>query len=303
MCTIVGSRHDEEKKQKHIKVAIRLLASLSLSPFDKSSHHRTNLVLDTIPQSITNMYSPSFVVRLSLLLSPAALAAAGGWCTFWSDDECTHRSGHVDYDVANTNIFQNGGPYFSCRESQEYILVSYPPGDSAGDRPNHCHVFIDGPGCTRLPDLGYTTGDGGYYRLKHDFACPAISSKRDQESGNETFIDRSDTDTTRRDTQDANYVIFYDDPAGNHQSGSVHYSTHNQGCFENGGAYMGFAGDDSGWSLQQWSGIDNFKCADTMWNCRHAQDFSFGEGGIRHLDDYGFHTGFGSYKIVRGGCP
>jgi hypothetical protein len=86
----------------------------------------------------------------------------GGYCAFYTEDACENRSGGTDYSVDNDGIIQNGGKYLSCGTG-EFALISYPPGDSAGDNPNHCVTF---PGqsssdpCNDLTELGFTPGDG-----------------------------------------------------------------------------------------------------------------------------------------------
>lgn len=235
-------------------------------------------------------------ILFATLASKAALGATVAprdhyYCTFFTEDRCRARSGSVNYAVDNPGIFQNGGPYFECLSSdqQEMSLISYPPGDGNGDHPNHCHVFTVGESagkCTHLDDLGFTTGDGGYYRLSTDKTCPPLS-KREEETADQP--------------QNSNYLAFYDDPACEQQSGSVHYSTSNQGCFENGGAYAKFPGDDTDWHIEQYSGTDNYACTPSIEHCVHSDPFYV--GGCVHLDSVGLSSGFGSYKIARHGCP
>lgn len=232
-----------------------------------------------------------------LLVGLASKVASGAaleprdhyYCTFYTEDACEKQSGSVSYAVDNDGIFQNGGPYFECKSSDqmEMSLISYPPGDSNGENPNHCHVFtVDESAykCTHLDDLGFTTGDGGYYRLSTDGTCPDTSSK-----------------TKRGGT----YLTFYNDPACGEQSGSVSYSVGNQGCFENGGAYASIGGgDDWDWHIEQYTGTDNLMCTPEIESCAHSDEFVKQDASACvHLDDLGLHSGSGSYKISRAGCP
>ncbi|KAH8898875.1 hypothetical protein GQ53DRAFT_759111 [Thozetella sp. PMI_491] len=266
-------------------------------------------------------------VSSAILVSTLAFAkttlADGQWCHFWTEDACEKKSGGVSYDIYNDGIFQNGGPYFTCNTAYEFSLISYPPGDSDGKNPKHCHVFpqypvYDSQTCVHLDDLGFTTGDGGYYRLSFDKTCPSTSDKREADNldASKRDVDKRESLTARREqrrkvaaekiARNSNYLGFYDDPGCQERSGSVDYSTSNQGCFENGGAYVKFTGDDTDWHLEQWTGIDNYKCAETMENCKRMGEIGFPDDtGYKcvHLDDFGFHTGFGSYKIDRAGCP
>jgi len=252
-------------------------------------------------------------VIVGALFCAAALpsvSAADGFCTFYTEDYCEKRSGSVNYNTHNNGIFQNGGPYFKCAVDEEFSLISYPPGDSNGDRPNHCTVFPEGyfvDNCQHLDDLGFTTGDGGYYRISTDKTCPALSKRETSQT-----IATPERRSRRRrhnfnmEKRDANYLPFYDDPGCEEHVGSKDYSTHNDGCFENSGAYALFSGDDLDWHIEQYAGTDGDQCTGEMTHCVDAKKFVFNHnegGGCKHLDDIGLMTGFGSYKIGRAGCP
>ncbi|EED14098.1 hypothetical protein TSTA_103220 [Talaromyces stipitatus ATCC 10500] len=226
----------------------------------------------------------SFRSILSLALASKAALSAGVaprdtyYCTFYTDDLCENRSGSVNYATNNDGIFQNGGPYFSCHTPDEISLISYPPGDSNGDNPDHCHVFApnEADACTHLDDLDFTTGDGGYYRITFDKTCPSVSKRE-----------------TEMPKRNANYLIFYDDPACEQQSGSVHYSVDNQGCFENGGAYAAFdGGDDFDWHIEQYSGTGDYECTPSMEACVHSDPFVTSiPNPCVHLDSIGLKSG------------
>ena len=110
------------------------------------------------------------------------------WCTFWMDDTCnTTRSGGSNYDTSNGGIFQNGGPYFSCQAISFFSLISYPLGDYDGTKPKNCFFFTNDEDatpdqtpnrCIHLDDLGFKTGDGGYYRVENavdrEDKCPTL---------------------------------------------------------------------------------------------------------------------------------
>ena len=80
--------------------------------------------------------SPLYQLSLLAAMTSAATikneAHDTSWCTFWTEDICSVRSGHVDYDVSNPGIFRNGGSYLKCRSEDEFTLISYPPGDDEG---------------------------------------------------------------------------------------------------------------------------------------------------------------------------
>lgn len=246
------------------------------------------------------------LARIGALLCAVSLTIAdsAGFCTFYTEDYCEKRSGSVNYATDNNGILQNGGPYFKCDADEEISLISYPPGDSNGESPNHCYVFTKGyfsagfGVCQDLRDLDFTPGDGGFYRISEDKTCPTLTKR---ETGGPSR--RREVDLEKRS---ANYLTFYDDPDCSEQVGSKSYSSKNQGCFENTGPYAKFPGDDTDWHIEQWSGTDNFQCADTMTHCVDSSAFAFNineDSGCRHLDDIGLMSGYGSYKIGRAGCP
>jgi len=232
---------------------------------------------------------------LSMMLSRAALVSGSpaphmDGCTFWTDSTCQTRSSHLNYNP-ESGIIQNDGAYFSCDGVRDLSLISYAPGDLTGISQENCYVFPsrDSNSCLDLESLNFRVGDRGYYRITSANECLAKPSTRDVQRNS----------TTQASTV---YLRFYNDAGCTQQSGSVGYSSKNQGCFENGGAYAALnTGEDRDWHLEQWSGIDNFQCADTRWKCATAHEI-FDRVGCVHLDDLGFHTGFGSYLIGRGGC-
>jgi hypothetical protein len=281
-----------------------------------------------------------------------ALVSAESFCTFYTESFCKERSGSVNYAVENNGIFQNGGPYFSCRTEEEFSLISYPAGDSNGDNPKHCHVFNEDEklGCNHLDDLGFTTGDGGYYRLSLSKTCPSTSEKREvgskeavplavpstsekREVKDKVVVpfgrNNTEADVRRRNElrdmlrRNADYFRFYDDPDCKQQSGGVGYSTHNDGCFENGGAYGLMNGGDSDYhigkdlidsirkssltsAIEQYQGTDGDQCTGDQWHCVTSEAFApnnLGYPPCVHLDDVGLQSGFGSYRIGRHGCP
>jgi hypothetical protein len=88
--------------------------------------------------------------------------------------------------------------------------------------------------------------------------------------------------------------------------GSKSYSTHNEGCFENGGAYPQFPGDDSNWHIEEYAGVDGDQCTGQMTQCVDVKEFIHNlneDAGCRHLDSIGLMSGYGSYKIARADCP
>jgi hypothetical protein len=244
----------------------------------------------------------------------AADAADGGWCTFYSDDSCEQRAGSTDYSTHKDGILQNGGPYLKCA-ADELSLISYPPGGSKGEAPDHCKVFSKGyfsnadGTCQHLDDLGFTTGDGAYYRISTSKTCSSLS-KRETHETNETIA--ASSRRSRRSSavdlekRDANYLTFYDDPGCEQQTGSTSYATHNQGCFVNGGACALYYGDGQDWHLEEYAGVDKDQCSGEMTNCIGMKEFVHNENvdsGCRHLDSVGLRSGFGSYKIACAGCP
>lgn len=256
---------------------------------------------------------PITIGMLSLAAVVPFVAASDGWCTFYNDNFCTKRAGSVNYNTHNNGIFQNGGPYFKCAVDEEFSLVSYPRGDSHGDRPNHCKVFVNGyfsagfGTCQHLDDLGFTTGDGGYYRISTSKTCPSLSKRET----NETTVVTTVPDRRRRynpsvEKRNDNYLTFYADPGCEQRVGSKSYSTHNPGCFENGGAYANFPGDDFSWHIEEYAGVDGNQCTGQRTHCVTVNSFVYNSNedrGCRHLDSIGLRSGFGSYKIGRGGCP
>jgi hypothetical protein len=192
---------------------------------------------------------------------------------------------------------------------EEFSLISYPPGDSNGDRPDHCAVFPEGAflsNCQHLDDLGFTTGDGGYYRISADKTCPSLS-KRETNKTTGTTPERRSPRGHRRlcrnvdmEKRDANYLVFFDDPGCEEKVGSKQYSTHDDGCFENGDAYALFGGDDQDWHIEENACTDGEQCTSQMTRCVDGSKFGFNENegsGCMHLDSIGLMSGFGSYKI------
>lgn len=237
------------------------------------------------------------IAALAVMMASGVLSAPAApendYCEFYTEDYCETRSGSVTYSVHNDGVFQNGGPYFQCGSGEEFSLISYPAGDSNGENPKHCKVFTTDQAdryCNHLDDFGFTTGDGGYYRITLDKTCPSTSSKRDTEA-----LTRNNT----LETRDANYLYFYNDPGCQEQSGSVAYSKHNDGCFENGGAYAFAYGDYGDWSLHQYAGTGDNSCSEPTEYCAHGDNF----GSCRHVDDTGLRSGQGSYRILPHGCP
>ncbi|KAK3614210.1 hypothetical protein LTR56_027402 [Elasticomyces elasticus] len=216
------------------------------------------------------------------------------WADFWSENLCEIHSGGDSYDIANTGLFQNGGRHFNCRTNTEFTLISYASGDFGGTIPKYCKVITDCGICENLEDLGFTPGDGGYYRFSLDKVCPAYEDPDpDEQTESEEALDK----------RNSNYLAFYADPDCIQQSGSARYSTDNAGCFQNGGAYVAFGGDDSDWHLEQWTGTDNYQCAIEMQACAVAPGVA-NEDACIHVDSLeGFTSGYGSYKINRAGCP
>lgn len=257
------------------------------------------------------MFSSAAILLASSALLPHVTLAAPAdktWCTFYTEDMCENRSGSVNYEVGNSGTFQNGGAYFNCGSDEEFSLISYHAGDSSGSNPEHCVVFpyMGTDECIHLNDLGFWSGNGGYYRLTFDKVCPSTSDKREPEPEPEPEPPLNLTEV-RRAAENDNYLAFFVDPACEQQMGGVHYSIDNTGCFENSGAYIYFGGDSIDWHLEQWTGVDDAWCSGTMETCRDMGDIGFWAGdsfeNCVHLDDVGFHSGYGSYRVQHAGCP
>lgn len=289
---------------------------------DRSAATTSSIFIEYAGKTISTYHIMTPTTRKSIIIGvllcasavPTAIAA-DGFCTFYSEDRCEKRVGSVNYNTHNNGIFQNSGPYFKCAVDEEFSLISYPPGDSNGDRPNHCAVFPEGAfnsNCQHLDDLGFTTGDGGYYRISTDKTCPSLS-KRDTNETTAATSERRSPARRRRfgrnvdmEKRNANYLGFFDDPGCEEKVGSKQYSTHNDGCFENSGAYALFGGDDQDWHIEEYAGTDGEQCTGQMTHCVDGSKFAFNEneeGGCMHLDSIGLMSGFGSYKIGRAGCP
>jgi len=155
--------------------------------------------------------------------------------------------------------------------------------------------------CAHLSDLGFTTDDGGWYRLSYASTCPATSISQHSERELKTLEQPELPEAKALLLRDSNYLRFYADPACEQHVSSVNYATGNAGCFENGGGYVEFGGDDSNWHLEQWTGVDEAKCTGAMEAC--VKEIHFGFQGCISLEDKGFSPGYGSYRIGRGGCP
>lgn len=252
------------------------------------------------------------LLAASLMLSKTILAAPAHseWCTFFEEDLCLVRSGTLNFDIANYGTFQNSGGYFSCKASSEFSLLSYPAGDPWGSNPEHCYVWprMGKDQCVRLDNLGFDTSENGWYRLSYDKICPPTSNKQRSELPEVEQLEESETSNSSSSSlaprSKKGWLTFYDDPACQEQVGSVHYSIKNDGCFENSGAYAYYSGNDADWHLEQWTGEDNAMCSGTLVTCRTAGDINFSAagGGCVHLDDAGFSTGNGSYRIAYAGC-
>lgn len=244
----------------------------------------------------------------SLMLSTPTLAhpAHSEWCTFYNENLCEVRSGKVNYDISNLGVFQNDGPYLRCGASSVFSLISYPAKDSWGSNPDHCHVFssLSKEDCVHLDDLGFSAGDGGYYRLSYDQTCPPIWNYT--ESKPEVEQQESEVSNRLRQTRKLKdgWLIFYDDPYCELQSGGVHYSIDDTGCFENGGQYAYYGGKDVSWHLEQWTGVGNKGCSGTLENCSTEGDLNFfgQNSGCIDLAAAGFQPGTGSYRIEYAGC-
>ena len=140
-------------------------------------------------------------------------------------------------------------------------------------------------------------------RTRH---CPPLSKRETIQTITASARRSPRRRTAGLERRNADYITFFNDPGCEEKVGSDSHSTHNSGCFENGGAYANFPGDDFDWHIEQYASVGSEQCTGQMTHCIDAKEFAYNSNidqGCRHLNSIGLMSGYGSYKIGRAGCP